>query len=219
MALIHGSLQHVTVVYLQGRSHLTPLSSFLSKFPNEHVLHNIPIPCLRLLSWWASALAIPNPTCTLVELPKRDLDIWVDTSTSWGLGLCIGNKWASWCLLEGWDCNGRDIGWAETIALELAVLWLTQSGWHDCSLKIHCDNTSIIAYFWKGHSRNPSRNDSLARSTSCLTASNISICPTYVQSSLNRANPFSRGLSGDEGCCVIPNIVLPIELSRFIESV
>ena len=54
VASIHGSLQHVTIVYLQGRSHLTPLSSFLAKFPNEHILHNIPIACLRLLSWWAS---------------------------------------------------------------------------------------------------------------------------------------------------------------------
>src|SRR5882724_3394254 len=91
IASVHGSLQHMTVVYLQGHSHLAPLSSFLAKFPNDHVLHNI-----------------PNPTHTLVELPNMDLDLWVDTSTSWGLGLCIGNKWAAWQLLEGWDQCGRD---------------------------------------------------------------------------------------------------------------
>ena len=100
---VHSSLQHITVVYLQGRSHLTPLSSFFSKFPNDHILHNIPRPCLHLLSWWASTLVIPNPTHTLVKPPNMDLDLWVDASTSWGLGLCIGNKWASWRLLEGWD--------------------------------------------------------------------------------------------------------------------
>src|SRR5882724_469247 len=32
---VHSSLQHITVVYLQGHSHLSPLSYFLSKFPNN----------------------------------------------------------------------------------------------------------------------------------------------------------------------------------------
>src|SRR5882724_158087 len=103
---IHGSLQHIAIVYLQGWSHLAPLSSILSKFPNDHVLHNIPKPCTNILSWWGTTLAVPNPTCTLMLLPKSDLDLWEDASTSWGLGLCVGDRWAAWHLLDVWAQDG-----------------------------------------------------------------------------------------------------------------
>ena len=132
---IHGSLQHVTIVYQQGCSHLTPLTNFLSKFPNSYALHNLPKQCIHLLAWWAQTLSCPNPLRTLSILPTLDLNIWVDTSTSWGIGLCVGEDWAAWKLLSGWDGVNRDICWVESIATELVVVWLTESGWHDTCFK------------------------------------------------------------------------------------
>ena len=41
VALIHGSLQHVTLVYPHGHHHLPSLSSFQSKFPNYFFLHHM----------------------------------------------------------------------------------------------------------------------------------------------------------------------------------
>jgi len=43
---------------------------------------------------------------------------------SWDIGVVIGDQWAAWRLIPGWNTAGRDIGWAETIALELAILML-----------------------------------------------------------------------------------------------
>jgi len=38
---IHGSLQHVTLVYHHGQHYLPALSIFLSKFPNDFIIHYI----------------------------------------------------------------------------------------------------------------------------------------------------------------------------------
>jgi len=136
IASIHGSLQHVTLVYHQGRSHLPPLSSFLSKFPNDYVLHHLPSSCLTQLSWWHHTLSFPNPSRHLQTLQNQGLNIWLDASTSWGIGLYVAGHWAMWHLAVGWSSHKRDIGWAETVAMELSVLWLTQCGFHDfCFLK------------------------------------------------------------------------------------
>ena len=136
-----------------------------------------------------------------------------------GLGLCIGDKWATWQLLEGWDHAGRDIGWAEMVAIELVVLWLTQSSGHDHCLKVHGNNTSVIASFWKGQSRNAPLNHSLCRSSASLAASNLSIAPTYIPSALNKADPLSRGLAGTDDCHVLPKIVLPNELCPSLDPI
>jgi len=51
------------------------------------------------------------------------------------LGLCVGDKWAAWCLVDSWNSCGQDIGWAEAMAIELAASWLTQCGWWMLALK------------------------------------------------------------------------------------
>jgi len=65
-----------------------------------------------------------------------DPDMWVDASTNWGIGVVIGTLWASWKLKKGWNSGGRDIGWAKSIALELAVLMLVDWGFKDCLITI-----------------------------------------------------------------------------------
>jgi len=51
-----------------------------------------------------------------------DPDVWVDSSTDWGIGMVLRIQWATWKLIPGWKASGRDIGWAKSIALKLAVL-------------------------------------------------------------------------------------------------
>jgi len=40
------------------------------------------------------------------------------------VGLIVGHYWAAWHLQDGWKSDQRDIGWAESVALELAVFGL-----------------------------------------------------------------------------------------------
>jgi len=189
VASIPGSLQHVTMVYQQGGSHLALLTIFLSKFPNEHV-NNIPNSFLNQISWWSQTLTIPNPYHNLMKLPELDLDLWVDVSTLWGIGTSTGSQWATWKLLSGWLVDGQDILWVEAITIELVVMWLTQAGLHNACLKVYHNNSSIINS-WKSRSRNPAHNNCLYRITSSLTAATLLITPTYIQYALNKADALS----------------------------
>ena len=74
----------------------------------------------------------------------------------------VGDAWATWRLLPGWNTAGRDIGWAEGIALEMAVYWLVASKFHDADVIFRSDNTGVVGAFWKGWSRNAACNDCIS---------------------------------------------------------
>jgi hypothetical protein len=40
---------------------------------------------------------------------------------SWGISFVLSNKWVAWELIPGWKADGRDIGWAEMVAVKLAL--------------------------------------------------------------------------------------------------
>ena len=216
VASILGSLQHITVIYQQGRTHLPALSRFLSKFPNVHILHHIPTNVMHELKWWSCTLTVPNPTRSLTPLPALDLDIWVDASMSVRVGILIDNRWSAWYLTPGWNSNGRDIGWAEAVVIELVVVWLASNGLHDGCLTVNCDNTSVIQSIWKGHSRNPWHNNCLLRISSCLAASNLTINPCYAQSGFNKVDGLSRGILCAPELRLRPSVTVPVSLSSYL---
>ena len=152
-ASLHGSLQHLTFVYRHGRHSLPALSNFLAKFRNNFVSHHVPHAVVTQLSWWHETLTMPPACRSLLPLPLHDPDIWIDAASSWGIGLYVGGLWAAWELAPNWASSGRDIGWAEAIALEIAVLWLAKSFFHDACIKVNCDNTNVINAFGKGRSQ------------------------------------------------------------------
>jgi len=121
---------------------------------------------------------------------------WVDASTDWGIGMVIGSQWVAWKLVHGWKLDGRDIGWAESIALELAILMLVECGFKDCLITIQDDNTGVIGTFNKGRSRNIPHNDSIQHITALVIPNNISIFPVYMASTVNRADSVSHGILG-----------------------
>jgi hypothetical protein len=98
------------------------------------------------LTWTAVALRHADLSCSLLPCITTDLDIWVDTSTSWRIGLTVGDRWAAWCLSTGWHRNGdgRDIGWAETVAIEVVALWIHARGTTGAHVHINTDNTGVI---------------------------------------------------------------------------
>jgi len=133
-------------------------------------------------------------------------------STSWGIRLYVAGFWASLKLMIGWATEGPDIGWVEAaVAIELAVAWLTQGGHHDTSSKVYCDNTSVIASFWKGHLRNPAHKKCLCRVSSALLALKLCVDPTYVRSLANKSNPMSHGVLGAPELHLMPCIILSIK--------
>ena len=76
----------------------------------------------------------------------------MDASSSFSLSFAFENQYAGWCLIEGWVAEGQDIGWAESVAIELAIYCLIQMGFHDADIIVH---TGVIGAFLNGRSRNP----------------------------------------------------------------
>jgi hypothetical protein len=80
---IHGSLCHVTFVYLDGRSRLPSLSNFAASFHDDEYQTRYPTrSMLSDLRWWLKRLSHVGFTCLL--RPKgalQDLGIFVDAST------------------------------------------------------------------------------------------------------------------------------------------
>ena len=186
---IHGALSHTTFVYTNGRAYLTNLSTFIASMDGPEPL---PAAVNRDLSWWQDLLRIPRAR-TLTDRSKHTSDVWVDASTTWGIGIIIDNKWDAWELVQDWKSRGRDIGWAEMIALELACLYLEALGYSNTNVVVHCDNTGVIGAYLKGKSGNAQSNLSIRRMAVVCSAVNLGLLPEYVESAKNLADQISRG--------------------------
>ena len=121
-----GTLVHCSLALPVGRSRLPSISRFTSSFnyyrspfarktPNSSVISDI--------TWWRTQLSSPFCGSSLSRPPAvSSIEFWVDASSSWGVGVVFDDEWDSWKFLPNWDKNGRNIGWAEIIAIELGLL-------------------------------------------------------------------------------------------------
>jgi hypothetical protein len=82
--------------------------------------------------------------------PIRDLGIFVDASTSWGISIIISGHWAACRLTNNWKIEGRDICWLETLAIEFLTYFLEAMGWQNTHLLVHSDNQGAIGTLDKG---------------------------------------------------------------------
>lgn len=153
---IHGSLCHVTFIYLEGHSHLPSLSNFAASFwGDEYQTRHPSHSTLTDLHWWLQRLSLPCTTHLLKPTgPLCDIGIFVDASTSWGIGIFIGDEWAVFRLSPSWKVEGHDICWLETVAIELLSCLLESRGFHNVHLLIHSDNQGTIDALKKGRSHN-----------------------------------------------------------------
>lgn len=173
---IHGSLCHVAFVHMEGCSHLPSLSNFAASFKGDAFLTRYPPPSVFTdLRWWHATLLVASASRLLIPRgPIQDLGIFVDASTSWGIGVLISGDWATFRLLDGWKIPGRDICWLETLAIEFAVYLLEARGARNASILIHSDNQGTMGAVDKGRSGNHHINSSIRRIYSVLFPLHIS---------------------------------------------
>jgi hypothetical protein len=218
---LHGSLSHITFVYPHGRSYLPNLSAFVASFSLNKFAPRFPTHSLISdLRWWSDTLAAIGISRSLVPRgPAINPDAWVDASTLWGIRLLIGDQWDAWSLHEGWKGDSRDIGWAEGVAIELAIMVLEVMGLRDCRILIRSDNIGVIGAYQKGRGRNFQVNASIRRSETIAMSCNVSHEFIYVSSEENRADPISRGILGHPRLQNPFSISLPAELIPFLDHV
>jgi hypothetical protein len=126
---ILGTLSHVTVVHQDGCSYLSALSAFISTFTSEHKPRYPRSAVLKDLEWWVDKLSQVGVTRSLSSRGATlDLGIWVNASKTWGIGIVIDGLWDAWRWKAPWHSEGRNIGWAEAVAVELVARILLVRG-------------------------------------------------------------------------------------------
>jgi hypothetical protein len=198
-----GTLSHISNVHQIGRSFLPATQSFLAAFYSiakrlrERAARFVRIrpsaAAISDITVWRDLLTIPSASRSLRLNPLIDPDVWVDASSDWGVAIVVEGRWRAWKLLPGWNTDGRDIGWAESVALEFAVHHLVQSGFSHVRLLIHSDSQGTIGQYNKGRGKNRSTNDCIRRSVASMLQAHIDITPEYVRSEDNTADGPSRG--------------------------
>lgn len=215
---LNGTLSHVAFVIPHGRAYLANLCTFIASFPSStKFAKRHPPPSVKNdLKWWFNTLSLPSTARSLSPRgAPKDLDLWVDASTDWGIGIVLESRWNAWTLVQGWKGSSRDIGWLEAIAVELAVRTLFDQGLSNSTIIIHSDNQGVIGAFRHGRSRNFHVNLCIRRVEALAMASNVLHLLTYTESAKNKADPISRGEIGSLSSR-LPSPELPSELVNFI---
>ena len=199
-----GTLVHCAFVHRTGRSFTSATLRFLSTFPTRpskgmserklRFVHRFPShEAISDIVVWHKLLSIAHATCSLQFRPNVDPDIWVDASSEWGLAIVMCNWWCAWKLIKGWKAERRDIGWAESVALELAILHLIAIGYTQVNILVRSDNQGAIGQYNKGRGGNAPTNECIRRSVVALMNASIDITPEYVPSKDNVADGPSHG--------------------------
>jgi hypothetical protein len=200
-----GTLVHCSLAVPHGRSHLPSLSRFAASFnfSSSPFVRKSPSPSvLADISWWRSQLAADFCGSTLAEPPPvSPLEFWVDASSSWGIGIVFAGEWDAWRFSTGWDMDGRNIGWAEIVAIEIGLLFAIHRGFSDIHFLIKSDNQGVIHAIKGGKSRSPTQNLVLQHITSLLSQHNLWISSLYVPS----LDKFSRPAISWPSCCRPPS--------------
>ncbi|KAF5387743.1 hypothetical protein D9615_000294 [Tricholomella constricta] len=194
---IIGTLNHVCLVVPTGRSHLPALYKFRAAFATDAPRwskHRVTPAVSTEILWWCSILQHSPCRLDIVRPPDPlDVPIFVDASTSWGIGFCLNGKWLAWKLLPGWKSAECDIGWAEMVAVDLALHAIISGGHSSCHLIIQSDNSGVVGALAAGRSRNSQQNTILRRIVDNFQQHGLWITTNWIPTNLNLADGPSRG--------------------------
>jgi hypothetical protein len=215
-----GTLVHCSLVIPDARSRLPSISRFASSFnyARSPFVHKTPSSgVLSDIQWWRDQLSSKFCGSSLSKPPPASsIEFWVDASSSWGIGIIFGNEWDFWRLRPHWDGNGRNIGWAEIVAIELGLLFAVHRGYSDIHFLIKSDNQGVIHAIEGGKSRSPEQNLVLQRITLLLSHHKLWISSSYVPSLSNLADLPSRGIPPPNRSRASSTFTIPISLHPFI---
>ena len=192
----------------------------IASLPNKFVRHYPPKSVISDMKWWLDTLRVPGVARSLTpRMPLKDADIWVDASSSWGIGILFGDRWAAWSWdpASSWRGCGRDIGWAEMVAVELAARYVSELGYSNVDVLIYSDNAGVVGAYNRGRSRNFQVNEAIRRVDTIGMTLNILFRLEYVNTKNNLADPVSRG-EPVASMSRLPQLELPAELSTFLIS-
>jgi len=170
-------------------------------------------------------LAILPNRFPLTPSTPVDVDWWGDASTSFGIGVTIGGRWAVWKWASGVKVGPKqrfDIGWAEAVAVELALqLALAEGLLVPGHFLVRSDNAGVVAVLNRGRSRSRETNKVLKSIYSIMATNRLCLTAVHVSTRINVADALSRGdiegfLAGFPGAQIRSHLPLPSHLSHLL---
>lgn len=219
---IIGTLNHVSLVVPEGRSHLVSLYKFRGGFKagsSGDIKHRIGAATAEDIAWWRSRLQDAFVGIKIIRPPHPlGIILFVDASTEWGIGLVIGGRWLAWQLQEGWKSEGREIGWAEMVAVELAIRTLLTAKFTNCHIIVRSDNQGVIGALKAGRSWGTQQNFILREIVKLIQDHGLWISTIWIPSSENLADDPSRGLFPSKDTIHAFPPKLPFHLRKFLHN-
>jgi hypothetical protein len=219
---IVGTLNHVALVIPEGRSHLVSLYKFRGGFkPSTPTMtrHKLPNQAHQDIEWWKQRISQPFIGLNIVRPPDPlPLKLYVDASTSWGIGLVLDGRWLAWQLKDHWQCDGREIGWAEMVAIELATHTLITAKYRDCHIVIHSDNMGVVGALASGRSRGTQQNAILREIVKLIQNNNLWISTKWIPTDFNPADAPSRGVFQSRSLLYAYPPRIPFHLQTFVHK-
>ncbi|KNE95591.1 hypothetical protein PSTG_11081 [Puccinia striiformis f. sp. tritici PST-78] len=194
--LLTRRLNHITYILPQLKCYLRSIYQWQMSWHNHSARRTIPNEVRVNLEWWKLSLQTYNPTRLIPEPQPTDVGWIGDASTSYGIGVIIGKRWACFRLTRNPSLcfPGNTIAWLETLAIRLGLLMLMEirasSG---KTFIVHTDNTTTQDAIDNRKCRDPLVNEEWKIIQKISIDAEIDIQARRVTSGENRADGLSRG--------------------------
>ena len=143
-----------------------------------------------------------------------DVGGFSDASSTTGVGIVVSDKWRAWRLLPSWKSGGRDIGWAEAVAMELLIRSILNASSYQ-GIQVYGDNTGVVEGWWSGRSRNAETNRVFKRIHYLLDGHGAVLKTKYVNTRNNPADGPSRGVFSPTHLR-LPPVEIPDDVKPYI---
>jgi hypothetical protein len=138
-------------------------------------------------------------------------------ATGWGIGLILNRKWLAWQLKDGWNTENCEIGWAEMVAVELAIYTLISVHLIKCHIIVWSDNI-VIGALKTDRLQETQQNLILRKIVELIQENKLWISTAWISMSNNPVDLPLRGIfPGRESLFAFP-LKLPFYLTNFVHG-
>ncbi|POV94475.1 hypothetical protein PSTT_16839 [Puccinia striiformis] len=214
-----GRLNHITYILPQLKCYSRSIYQWQMSWHNHSARRTIPNEVRVNLEWWKLSLQTYNPTRLIPEPQPTDVGWIDDASTSYGIGVIIGKRWARFRLTRDPSLcfPGNTIAWLETLAIRLGLLMLMEIGASSGkTFIVHTDNTTTQGAINNRKCRDPSVNEEWKIIQRILIDAEINIEARRVTSGENQADGLSRGDRTSHSMYNRLSIEVPDDLKSFL---